>query len=176
MGGAAEVDRVAAAAQLRCPLDQISGRMPVLPRYGLFGAGSPVGVMWIILPRSVSSLCAGVLVIRQWRPREVWRFEGEAEPVTAMPSGLTPRRVARAWMPFALLTAFVLVWGIPASKGLGTPAVKEWLDHRLSWKPELGWLHLKVARGPAVTGHETPTAQDLEKAQLEFVPLSATVR
>jgi lactate permease len=143
-----------------------------------------VGFELVDIVSSVSSLCAGVIVIRLWKPREVWRFEGDPEPKDALsadefgfseiPKGLTTRRVARAWMPFALLTAFVLVWGIPASKSLGTPAVKECLDRQLSWKPELPWLHLKVARGEAVTGRETPTAQDLEKAQLEVVPLSAT--
>ena len=34
-------------------------------------------------------------------------------------------------MPFALLTLTVLVWGLPAIKPLGTPAVKDWLDARL---------------------------------------------
>ena len=58
-------------------------------------------------------------------------------------------------MPFALLTVTVLIWGIPASKSLGTPAVKDWLDARLSWKPKVAWLHQKIARGEAVTGHET---------------------
>ena len=67
------------------------------------------------------------------------------------------RQVARAWMPFALLTVTVLVWGIPAIKPWGTPAVKDWLDARLSWKPEIAWLHLKVAKGEAVTGHERPS-------------------
>ena len=62
-------------------------------------------------------------------------------------------------MPFALLTVTVLVWGIPAIKPWGTPAVKDWLDQKLSWKPELSWLHLKIARGPAVTGHEKPRAR-----------------
>jgi lactate permease len=140
-----------------------------------------VGFELVDIASSVSSLAAGVIVIRLWRPREVWRFEGDPKVVAKPPddeigdpTGLTARRVARAWMPFALLTAFVLVWGIPASKTMGTPAVKEWLDRGLSWKPELPWLHLKVARGAAVTGHETPTPQDLEKAQLELVPLSAT--
>ncbi len=161
-------------------------RFPLLVIGGTFAAvqflwSNFVGFELVDIVSSVSSLGAGVVVVRLWRPREVWRFEGDPEPIAAArdeeagrPAGLTARRVARAWMPFALLTGFVLVWGIPASKALGTPAVKEWLDRGLSWKPELPWLHLKVARGAAVTGHETPMPQDLEKAQLELVPLSAT--
>ena len=77
-------------------------------------------------------------------------------------------------MPFALLTITVLIWGIPAIKSWGTPAVKDWLDSRLSWKPEVAWLHLKVAKGEAVTGHPEPAPEDLEKAQVDVVPLSST--
>jgi lactate permease len=83
-------------------------------------------------------------------------------------------QTARAWLPFALLTLTVLVWGIPKSARLGTPAVKAWLDSRLSWKPDLPWLHLQVAKGAAVTGHATPEPADFEAAKIEVVPLSAT--
>jgi len=77
-------------------------------------------------------------------------------------------------MPFALLTLTVLAWGVPAIKSWGTPAAKDWLDARCSWKPEVPWLHLKVAKGAAVTGHEELLPGDLEKAQVDVVPLSST--
>jgi len=77
-------------------------------------------------------------------------------------------------MPFALLTMTVLLWGIPAIKPWGTPAVKDWLDQRLSARPELPWLHLKIAKGAAVTGHDIPLPDDFEKAQVDIVPLSST--
>jgi lactate permease len=161
-------------------------RVPLLVIGGTFAAvqffwSNFVGFELVDIVSSVSSLAAGVLVVRLWRPREIWRFDEDpefddgAKADDKVAAGeLTAGRVARAWMPFALLTAFVLVWGIPASKALGTPAVKEWLDRGASWKPELPPLHLKVARGEAVTGHAVPAAQDMEKAQLEIVPLSAT--
>ncbi len=154
-------------------------RFPLLVIGGTFATvqfvwSNYVGFELVDIVSSVSSLCAGVVVVRFWRPREVWRFEGDPDPAAAKTDGLTTGRVARAWMPFAMLTAFVLVWGIPGSKTLGTPSVKDWLDGRLSWKTEMPGLHLKVVRGEAVTGHEIPTSEDLEKAPLEFVPLSAT--
>jgi lactate permease len=78
-------------------------------------------------------------------------------------------------MPFALLTATVLVWGMPAVKPLGTPAVKEWLDTYTSWKPAMPGLHERVAKGEAVTGRATPDPKlDLEKAPLDVVPVSST--
>src|SRR5262249_6463547 len=72
------------------------------------------------------------------------------------------------------LTAAVLIWGIPRLEPWGTPAVKDWLDSRLSWKPELPWLHGKIARGEAVTGHPAPRPEELGKGRGEIVPLSAT--
>jgi lactate permease len=144
-----------------------------------------VGFELVDIVSSVSSLCVGVIVIRFWRPKETWRFEAERDPWGATRSlaseggqvgsvELTARRIARAWMPFALLTIAVLVWGMPAIKPWRTPAAKEWLDHWLSWKVELPWLHLQIAKGAAVTGHQTPLPEDFEKAQIEVVPLSST--
>jgi lactate permease len=77
-------------------------------------------------------------------------------------------------MPFGLLTVTVLLWGVPEVKPLGTPAVKDWLDARTSWKPALERLHEKVAKGEAVTGRREPTGKDLEKAVLDIVPISST--
>ena len=160
------------------------------PRFSFSGRIWSVSSWWTSSPRS-ASMAAGVIVIRLWKPGQIWRFDHEAEvtpaavdvpppPPTPQSSGsqvqltLAPGRVARAWMPFALLTLTVLAWGVPAIKPWGTPAVKDWLDARLSWKPEVPWLHLKVAKGAAVTGHEELSPGDLEKAQVDIVPLSST--
>jgi lactate permease len=168
--------------------------MPLLVIGGTFAAvqfawSNFVGFELVDIVASVSSMGAGVLILHYWKPKQVWRFGHEADPGNgdgepeAIHAGLdgpqvhahlTPRQVARAWMPFALLTITVLIWGVPASKSLGTPAVKDWLDARLSWKPKVAWLHQKIARGEAVTGHETALDQDLEKAELDMVPLSST--
>lgn len=154
-------------------------RVPLIVIGGTFAAvqfawSNAVGFELVDIVSSVASLLAGVLVVRFWRPREVWRFEGDPDPSTLESAHLTTRQIARAWMPFVLLTAFVLIWGLPASKTLGTPAVKDGLDRLVSWKPEVSWLHLQVARGQAVTGHEVATDADREKAIAEFLPLSST--
>ena len=129
-----------------------------------------VGFELVDIVSSVASMAAGVIVLRFWKPTEDWRFEHEASAAADRaspigrrgrarrgPSSPDPGRVARAWMPFVLLTVTVLVWGLPAIKPWGTPAVKDWLDARLSWKPESPRLHLQVAKGEAVTGHPSPT-------------------
>jgi lactate permease len=148
-----------------------------------------VGFELVDIVASVCSMAAGVIVLHLWKPRRVWRFDDDAElalhPVaplqlasetggTQVQPAIPARQVARAWMPFAFLTLTVLMWGIPPIKSWGTPAAKDWLDAQCSWKPELPWLHLRIAKGAAVTGHEDLLAGDLEKAQVEVVPLSST--
>jgi lactate permease len=144
-----------------------------------------LGFELVDIASAVCSMAAGVIVVRLWRPRRTWLFDhdGAAVPGRAPANSAAQQRgpddpsagqIARSWMPFALLTLTVLIWGIPAIKPWGTPAVKDWLDARLCWKPELAWLHLKIAKSPAVTGHESPEPEDFEKAQIDVVPLSST--
>jgi lactate permease len=138
-----------------------------------------VGFELVDIVSAVGSLLAGVLLFRVWRPATEWRFDHEAdtgEPAGAVPAvALTTGNVARAWMPFGLLTFTVLVWGIPAIEPLGTKAVKKWMDDYTSWQPKLVALHEKVAKGEAVTGHaQVDPKKDLEKAQVDLVPVSST--
>ncbi len=136
-----------------------------------------VGFELVDIVASVASMLAGVVVVQYWRPKEIWRFAADGSTVESsgrQTASSSTRSVARAWMPFALLTFTVLVWGAPAIKPLGTPAVRDWLDGRLSARPEIPSLHLKIAKGESVTGHSPPTAEDFEKAQVDLVPLSST--
>ncbi len=73
---------------------------------------------------SLGALVAMVLLLQVWRPRRIWRFpEEDVGPgFSRAVVGVHPRRysraqVLRAWMPFALLTLFVLLWGLPQVKG-----------------------------------------------------------
>lgn len=144
-----------------------------------------VGFELVDIVSAVSSLAAGVAVLGVWKPKDEWRFDHDDEghedyAAHRRPAGfegpLTARRVARAWAPFALLTLTVLLWGFPEVKRLGTPAVKPWLDRHTSFnKTEMPRLHLRIAKGEAVTGRATPDPEkDLERAFLDIVPVSST--
>ena len=73
---------------------------------------------------SLVSLFGLALFLRfVWRPKTVWRFPEETAAdaaAAAQGQGPPPRRAtwetARAWMPFAILTLFVIAWGIPQIK------------------------------------------------------------
>jgi lactate permease len=123
-----------------------------------------VGVDLVDLASAASSLLAGVIVLKLWRPSQVWRFPGEPDvsPTTTEPTALGLRTVAVAWMPFALLSLAVLAWGLPP--------VKKQLDAHTSWNVPQPGLHQAVAVGrPA-----TPQEDRLEDAILPIVPVSST--
>src|SRR5256714_5359730 len=70
----------------------------------------------------VASLVATLLFLRVWRPKRVWRFEEEREEDAAKAARkeigrhYTGGQIAKAWMPFAILSLFVLLWGLPSIK------------------------------------------------------------
>ncbi|HMF58653.1 MAG TPA: L-lactate permease [Pyrinomonadaceae bacterium] len=141
----------------------------------------------------VVSLAAGILFLRFWQPRNVWRFEDESDTEMAeaereteserrlgeikneevktfarrrSDSLYSARQIAGAWMPFALLSIFVLVWGLPAVKN----AMNRWTTPAFEQK---GWdvplLHNRVLRAAPVAANPTP-----EAAKYDFNWLAAT--
>lgn len=65
---------------------------------------------------SAAACIVSMLVfLRFWQPKNIWRFERDKLAV-AHNHNYTRGQVARAWMPFAILTIFVLLWGLPSIK------------------------------------------------------------
>ncbi len=75
-----------------------------------------------------------------WQPRNVWRYGGEGRRKSAAES-LGFGKTVKAWSPFLLLAALVVVWGVP-------PVTKA-LDV-VSWRQPVPGLHLLVMRMPPV--------------------------
>jgi lactate permease len=161
-----------------------------------------VGYELVDIISSIASLGAGVVLLRAWRPRREWRFPEERVEEAEVPAGaapipsvkLTPSRIARAWMPFGLLTVMVILWGVPAIKGR--------LEASSSFNPPmprlsapmdaasttLGWpapvldaergkgsgFVSRVAKGEAVTGRAEPATGDFEKVTLDIAPVAST--
>jgi lactate permease len=86
-----------------------------------------------------------------WQPPTVWRYEGEAA-AKKVRLGVGP--IFLAWLPFLLLSAFVVVWGLPS--------VSKVLDST-SWKEPVPGLHNLVVRVPPVTDkpHAEPALFDV---------------
>ncbi len=149
----------------------------------------------------VVSIVATVAFLHIWKPKKIWRFDyDQAEAAVAPPTdkitdqfgaewtpaeydGLAKirtyplRTVMRAWMPFAILSLFVLLWGLPKIKlainTATTPSFKVIMPDGKPRSGPPGWdvpyLHNAVFRSAPVVTKPTP-----EAARYDFNWLSAT--
>jgi lactate permease len=149
----------------------------------------------------VVSIVALIVFLRVWKPKTIWRFDYDKEPVALPPPeqeivdqfgaeweakdfdgnlkvrSYTASQILKAWVPFAVLSLFVLLWGLPSIKvamnRTTTPAFRVMLaDGKLRPGPP-GWdvpyLHNAVYRAAPVVAKPTP-----EAARYDFNWLSAT--
>ena len=120
----------------------------------------------------VVSMVVTLAFLRVWKPKKIWRFEDEREEDAAKlerkeaVKHYRGAQIAKAWLPFAVLSLFVLMWGLPSVKtAMGkatTPAFKSG-----GW--EVPYLHKAVFRAQPVVAK--PTA---ENAKFDFNWLTAT--
>jgi lactate permease len=120
------------------------------------------------------SMAAMVLLMRFWKPRsspELAKKEAEDQAAEVQPPtpAIEPQPVStqhgsvfRAWMPWVVLTCFLLVWG--------TPRVKTALDGVFSAKFPFAGLHGLVQRVPPVA----PADAKPESAEFRLNLISAT--
>jgi lactate permease len=59
---------------------------------------------------SLSCIGSMVLVLKFWKPRTIFRLEGD-RPVTPTAHGHSTGQIFMAWLPYMLLVIFVLSWG-----------------------------------------------------------------
>ncbi len=136
---------------------------------------------------AVVSIICTVAFLHFWKPKKIWRFDydkPEGAPVSTMPSAdvvddmggkwpakeydgyVAPKRypasaVLKAWMPFAVLSIFVLVWGLPQFKVPVNKATTPVWD--------VPYLHKAITRAAPVVTKPTP-----EPARYDFNWLTAT--
>jgi lactate permease len=136
----------------------------------------------------VVSIIATVVFLRFWKPKRIWRFEEIADDMGGQwsaaefnryvkPRSYTAGQVLKAWTPFAILSLFVLVWGLPSVKlainKATTPAFRV-MDAAGKVRPgppgwDVPYLHNAVYRAPPVV-----TKPSAEAARYDFNWLSAT--
>ena len=154
---------------------------------------------------AVVSIIVTIVFLRFWKPKRIWRFdydktEGASASTAAPPSDevaddmggkwpakeydgyVAPKKypagvVLKAWMPFAILSLFVLLWGLPSVKlainQATTPSFRVvQADGKVRPGPP-GWnwpyLHNAISRSTPVVAKPTP-----EGARYDFNWLSAT--
>src|SRR5216683_581185 len=149
----------------------------------------------------VVSIVAVLICLRFWKPKKIWRFDYDKKAAALLPPTAeitddiggewaaaefdgyvkvrtyTSGAILKAWMPFAILSLFVLLWGLPKIKlamiQATTPAFRVVLaDGKVRPGPP-GWdvpyLHNAISRAVPVVAKPTP-----EAARYDFNWLSAT--
>ena len=131
----------------------------------------------------VVSLIATMVFLRVWQPKRIWRFEDERQEDAAkvarheVAKHYSGGQTAKAWLPFAILSVLVLLWGLPSVKlamnKATTPAFKVMMPDGKPRPGPAGWdwpyLHGKVFRTAPVVQKATA-----EGARFDFNWLTAT--
>ena len=158
------------------PAALVAGIFFAIPQFIVSNFHGP----WLVdILASITSMAAVATLLLFWRPKEPWKLEDMAgAPAPASQPQHSRRDILRAWLPWALLSLFVFLWG--------TPQVKRFLDAEYVIKTATsevraaaGFTKLEVAvprlhnvvqRVPPVAPLKAPP----EKAVYTFNWLSAT--
>ena len=109
---------------------------------------------------AICSMTALVLFLRVWQPSEIWTSvslkghekDGDEAHAATAPTRHARADVVKAWTPWVILTAFVFVWGLPATK--------TWLNGIFAPKFPIEGLHKLIEKMPPVV--PKPTAESAE--------------
>ena len=134
------------------------------------------------------SIIAVLVFLRFWKPKKIWRFDYD-ETAAALPLPVaeitdqvggewgpgkfdgfvrmhtyTARQILKAWMPFAVLSLFALLWGLPrvklAMNQATTPAFQILLSDGKVRPGPPGWdvpyLHNAISRAVPIVAKPTP--------------------
>ncbi len=116
---------------------------------------------------AAACLLSMLVFLRFWQPKTIWRFKNEAAAIKPHEhKKYTRAQVFRAWMPFLILTVFVLLWGLPSIKNTlnraTTPSFAVTLPDGKPRPGPPGWdvpmLHNHVFRDAPVVRESTPEA------------------
>ncbi|MGH9753598.1 MAG: L-lactate permease [Blastocatellia bacterium] len=118
---------------------------------------------------SAAACIVSMLVfLRFWQPKNIWRFAKDEAPTTRAGNTrpYTRAQIAKAWAPFAVLTVFVLLWGLPSIKNTlnraTTPSFAVTLPDGKPRPGPPGWdvpmLHNQVYRDKPVVPERAPEA------------------
>jgi L-lactate transport len=98
---------------------------------------------------ALAAMACLVLLLRFWRPKDHFGHSPDQDPLVARPSGRvhSSSEVWRAWMPYMLLAACVLLWGMPpVQSALARTSVP------FDWPA----LHNQILRTPPVVPAPSP--------------------
>lgn len=129
--------------------------------------GNFVNVGLVDIVAGLASLIALALFLRRWKPRRTWRFpeEGDAPAPVGGALDSSRRDILRAWTPFIVLFAFVILWGVLRARMDGL----SWGPLRTVYDIPVESLNGLVVRTPPIVPADRP-----EEVSFKLNWLSAT--
>lgn len=128
------------------------GAKEVLPAILVSGFSFAIAQWWssnflgAYLPDIISSLVSLIstaVFLKFWKPKNIWRFPHEKDTKVAEVKRYTTGQIAKAWSPFAILTAMVGIWG--------TSSFKTWVASDLKWFVSIPkWPGLNVMKAAPI--------------------------
>jgi lactate permease len=132
------------------------GAKEVFPAIAITGI-SFAGLQWFsanymspMLPdiiASLGSMIALAVFLKLWKPKNIWRFEGEKAAVKSNVN-YTGGQILKAWTPFAILTLMVGIWG--------TTSFKNYIGKTLKWFINFNWPGLYTDAGKPIIYKAAP--------------------
>ena len=159
------------------PAILVTGAAFAIPQFLVSNFHGP----WLVdIIAAISSMIAVLVLLKFWKPSDAWKPAdapgAAAEPISPGGTSSTspipsiapdPAMVRKAWIPWALLSVLVFVWGVPA--------VKTQLDKLSSPKFNVPHLHNATVRTHPVVPKPTPEKPTKpEEAVFKLNWLSAT--
>ena len=92
------------------PVALIAGLFFAVPQFLISNFHGP----WLVdIVASMSSLIAIIVLLRFWKPKTIWKISNTNEAISVPVSQAKVHRkeLIGAWLPWMLLTMFILVWG-----------------------------------------------------------------
>ena len=137
------------------PAILVTGLSFAIPQYLV---SNFIGPELVDIIAAIVSMVSLILFLRVWQPKKIWAsptIKGrdisahEAKPPVAAEK-YTKQQLVQAWTPWAILTVFVFVWGLPP--------VKTFLNNLFAPKFVMEGLHNMIMKMPPVVPKPHPEA------------------
>jgi lactate permease len=134
------------------PAVLVTGLSFAIPQYLV---SNFIGPELVDIIAAIVSMVSLILFLRVWQPRQIWRStslkghehdSGDVKPAFAIVRH-SRADLIRAWTPWAILTVFVFLWGLPQ--------VKTWLNGLYAPSFPIGGLHNLIEKMPPVVAKPT---------------------
>jgi lactate permease len=127
------------------PAALVAGLSFAIPQFIVSNFHGP----WLVdIIASITSIVALLALLKFWKPRNPMKLPGAEE--SAAPATYTRQQILAAWIPWALLTLFIFLWGLPA--------IKSGLNHIFAPGFPVPFLDKVVFRGAPVVAEKKAEA------------------